>query len=80
VKVKIIRGKNIEDLVNNFIKDKVVVDIKYSTPFGINGSNNYYGFDFDIYDSVLIMYKEQVVPNWEWEMGLLRKVNKDGNY
>ena len=57
VKVKIIRGKNIEGLVNNFIKDKVVVDIKYSTPFGIN-SNNINGFDFDIYDSVLIMYNE----------------------
>lgn len=57
VKVKIIRGKNIESLVNNFIKDKVVVDIKYSTPFGINGSS-ISGFDFDIYDSVLIMYKE----------------------
>lgn len=63
VKVKIIRGKNIESLVNDFIKDKVVVDIKYSTPFGINGSS-IYGFDFDIYDSVLIMYKE----------------DKDGNY
>lgn len=62
VKVKIIRGKNIESLVNNFIKDKVVVDIKYSTPFGING-NSISGFDFDIYDSVLIMYKEQVVPH-----------------
>lgn len=57
VKVKIIRGKNIESLVNNFIKDKVVVDIKYNTPFGINGSS-ISGFDFDIYDSVLIMYKE----------------------
>lgn len=57
VKVKIIRGKNIESLVNDFIKDKVVVDIKYSTPFGING-NSIIGFDFDIYDSVLIMYKE----------------------
>lgn len=57
VKVKIIRGKNIESLVNDFIKDKVVVDIKYSTPFGINGSS-ISGFDFDIYDSVLIMYKE----------------------
>ena len=57
VKVKIIRGNNIESLVNNFIKDKVVVDIKYSTPFGING-NNINGFDFDIYDSVLIMYNE----------------------
>ena len=57
VKVKIIRGKNIESLVNNFIKDKVVVDIKYSTPFGINGSS-ISGFDFDVYDSVLIMYKE----------------------
>ena len=57
VKVKIIRGNNIESLVNNFIKDKVVVDIKYSTPFGINGSS-ISGFDFDIYDSVLIMYKE----------------------
>ena len=56
VKVKIIRGKNIESLVNDFIKDKVVVDIKYSTPFGING-NSIIGFDFDIYDSVLIMYK-----------------------
>lgn len=66
VKVKIIRGKNIEGLINNFIKDKVVVDIKYSTPFGINGSN-INGFDFDIYDSVLIMYKEQIVPHWEWE-------------
>ena len=63
VKVKIIRGNNIESLVNNFIKDKVVVDIKYSTPFGING-NSINGFDFDIYDSVLIMYKE----------------DKDGNY
>ena len=57
VKVKIIRGKNIESLVNDFIKDKVIVDIKYSTPFGING-NSIIGFDFDIYDSVLIMYKE----------------------
>lgn len=57
MKVKIIRGKNIESLVNDFIKDKVVVDIKYSTPFGINGSS-ISGFDFDIYDSVLIMYKE----------------------
>ena len=57
VKVKIIRGNNIESLVNNFIKDKVVVDIKYNTPFGING-NSISGFDFDIYDSVLIMYKE----------------------
>ena len=57
VKVKIIRGKNIESLVNDFIKDKVVVDIKYSTPFGIHGSS-ISGFDFDIYDSVLIMYKE----------------------
>lgn len=57
VKVKIIRGKNIEGLVNNFIKDKVVVDIKYSTPFGINGGG-INGFDFDIYDSVLIMYNE----------------------
>ena len=57
VKVKIIRGKNIESLVNDFIKDKLVVNIKYSTPFGINGSS-ISGFDFDIYDSVLIMYKE----------------------
>lgn len=72
VKVKIIRGKNIESLVNNFIKDKVVVDIKYSTPFGING-NNINGFDFDIYDSVLIMYKEQVVPHWEWENGVINE-------
>ena len=57
VKVKIIRGNNIESLVNNFIKDKVVVDIKYSTPFGISGGG-INGFDFDIYDSVLIMYNE----------------------
>lgn len=66
VKVKIIRGKNIESLVNDFIKDKVVVDIKYSTPFGINGSS-ISGFDFDIYDSVLIMYKERPNTHWEWE-------------
>ena len=57
VKVKIIRGKNIEGLVNNFIKDKVDVDIKYSTTIGINGGG-INGFDFDIYDSVLIMYNE----------------------
>ena len=60
MKVKIIRGKNIEGLVNNFIKDKVVVDIKYSTPFGINGSNNYYGFDFDIYEIGRASCRERV--------------------
>lgn len=57
VKVKIIRGTNIESLINDFIKDKVVVDIKYNTPFAVNGSS-IIGFDFNIYDSVLIMYKE----------------------
>lgn len=66
VKVKIIRGANIEYLINNFIKDKVVVDIKYNTPFVVNGSN-IKGFDFDIYDSVLIMYKERPNTHWEWE-------------
>lgn len=66
VKVKIIRGANIESLINNFIKDKVVVDIKYNTPFVVGGSS-IIGFDFNIYDSVLIMYKERPKTHWEWE-------------
>lgn len=59
VKVAVFRDQwpRLERTVNSFIKDKEVIDIKYATPFNING-NTKAGFNFDIYDSIMIVYKE----------------------
>ena len=58
MKVRIFRGTglNVEWAVNRFIKDKEIVDIKYSTPINISGCSN--NLNYDIYDSVLVIYKE----------------------
>lgn len=62
MKVKVISSSNIDNFersVNEFIKDKLVVDIKYSsypvvTQYGPNNTPK----RVDIYDRVLIMYED----------------------
>lgn len=59
-KIKIFRSKNIaelEKLVNEFIKDKVVIDIKHHSEF-VGTSYNSVGVPVNVccYDSVMILY------------------------
>lgn len=62
MKVKIFRGDDIdttEKLINDFIKDKYVVDIRYSSypvtiKYNANGTPN----TTHMFDSVMIMYEE----------------------
>lgn len=49
LKVKVIRGFDFEHQVNDFIKDKNVIDIKYSTSTGTSGYT---------FDNALVIYKE----------------------
>lgn len=60
MKIHIIRGKalDVTKATNDFIKDKEVIDIKYTTPFDVTG-NSVTGFNFNMYDSVLIIYKDK---------------------
>lgn len=49
----------LQDNINNFIKDKTIIDIKYS-PFILPTSyNNGVPTSIDIVDRVLIMYEEE---------------------
>lgn len=60
MKIKIFTGTNTEALekrVNEFLKDKNVIDIKYQSYF----DNRF------IYDSVLVIYKEE--PEFDFECG-----------
>lgn len=62
MKVKIISARDIDDFersVNEFVKGKLVVDIKYSSYPVVSqyGSNNV-PTRVDIWDRVLIMYEE----------------------
>lgn len=45
-----IHEKDLEESINEFIKDKEVFDIKYQVAISINGEEQYYCF------SALIMY------------------------
>lgn len=62
MKIKIISARNIDDFehsVNEFAKDKHVVDIKYTSfpvvsQYGLNNVPK----RVDLYDRVLIMYEE----------------------
>ena len=61
-KIRIFRSKNIaelEKLVNDFIKDKVVIDIKYQSEF-VGTSYNSVGVPVNVscYDSVMVFYME----------------------
>ena len=80
MKVKIISGDHIEEiqeLVNDFIKDKNVIDIKTSESM-IKGVSNKYNYEISEPEctlwsySVLIMYKEQ-----EWFEQLTTHNKKD---
>lgn len=50
-------SKQLEKRINDFIRDKKVVDIKYSSSLAAAAANNY-GVVFKIDYSVLIMYED----------------------
>lgn len=60
MKVKIMGDENpfyLEKMINNFIKDKKIIDIKYS-PFTLfRGTNE--RMEHNVYDRVMIIYEEE---------------------
>lgn len=56
MKVKVIdegHEKDLENAINEFIKDKEVIDVKFNVSIGISGEEQIYCF------SSLIMYKDK---------------------
>lgn len=59
-KVAIIRNQspgNLENSINEFIKDKKVIDIKFNTFTLFSGKYN--DFRHNIYDRVMVIYEEE---------------------
>lgn len=52
-------GKKLENAINEFIEDKILIDIKYQS-FGIHTQfmSNCRPVHMDIYDRAMVIYKE----------------------
>lgn len=62
MKVKIIRFDNAETFqneINNFVKEKKIVDIKYNTTICPLKYNGYAIVESTFFDSALILYEEE---------------------
>lgn len=57
VTMRVLSVTNLDDLVNDFIKDKKVIDIKYQSNVSYAASDGVSDSDYE--RSVLIMYEEE---------------------
>ena len=68
-KIAVFRGKNIKELVNDvneFIKDKKIIDMKHEVTFAQDSVNRLSGpFIGAFYDTITFLYEEDTKPDTE---------------